>query len=488
MPDPKQELLRTLPAVTELLKSETVAGWLRQYPQPLVTECLRRALADLRRRIRDGEDNGTGVSPVSSCGRQGTLSETHRQDASATTASVLALAENFLLRATEPRVREAINATGIILHTGLGRAVLPAGVVDSMLGELKGYCTLAVDRESGERAERDELVEYILTELTGAEAATVVNNNAAATMLVLAALAATKEVIVSRGQLIEIGGSFRLPEVMAQSGARLVEVGATNRTHPRDYQRAITENTAAILRAHPSNYRVVGFTSEVALRELAEIAHGRNLILIDDLGAGALVDLKQFGLPHEPMVRESIEAGADVVLFSGDKLIGAGQCGVIVGKKALIEKLRKHPLMRAVRVDKTCLMILERTLQLFRDPARLRSEHPTYRMVSTPMEALKSRARKLARLIAAEAPRVETEIRESEAFLGSGSLPTEGIPSLVVTVSLPEMSASELARRLRLDAACIFGRIENDRVCLDVRTLNDEQMPLIAAALGRIAE
>jgi L-seryl-tRNA(Ser) seleniumtransferase len=243
-----------------------------------------------------------------------------------------------------------------------------------------------------------------LTELTGAEAATVVNNNAAATLLALAALAAPKEVIVSRGQLIEIGGSFRLPEVMAQSGARLVEVGATNRTHPKDYQKAVTENTAAILRVHPSNYRVVGFTSEVPLRELAELAHSRNLILMDDLGAGALVDLKPFGLPHEPTVRESIAAGADVVLFSGDKLIGAGQCGVIVGRKALIDKLRKHPLMRAVRVDKTCLMVLERTLQLFRDPARLRREHPTYRMMSTPLDVLKSRAAELARLWAAPCP------------------------------------------------------------------------------------
>ena len=462
MPDQKQELLRTLPAVTELLKSETVAGWLRSHPQPLVTECLRRALAGSRQNILDGTQN-------------------------AGTESVLAQAEKFLQRATEPHVREAVNATGIILHTGLGRAVLPGAVVDSMLGELKGYCTLAVDRETGERAERDELVEYILTELTGAEAATVVNNNAAATMLVLAALAAQKEVIVSRGQLIEIGGSFRLPEVMAQSRARLVEVGATNRTHPKDYQKAVTDNTAAILRAHPSNYRVVGFTSEVALRELAELAHSRNLILIDDLGAGALLDLKQFGLPHEPTVRESIEAGADVVLFSGDKLIGAGQCGIIVGKKALIEKLRKHPLMRAVRVDKTCLMVLERTLQLFRDPARLPREHPTYRMISTPVDALRSRAKKLARLISAAAPQVQVEVAESQAFLGSGSLPTEAIPSFVVTVSLPDISASELARRLRLDDACIFGRIENDRVCLDVRTLTDEQVPLVVAAMGRIA-
>ncbi len=466
MPDRKQELLRTLPAVTGLLKSATVAGWLRQHPQPLVTECLRRAVAGSRRQILNAAAGRDGPQPI-------------------TAGAVLQQAETFLQHATEPHVREAINATGIILHTGLGRAVLPEGVVDSMMGELKGYCTLAMDRESGERAERDELVEYILTELTGAEAATVVNNNAAATLLVLAALAAPKEVIVSRGQLIEIGGSFRLPEVMAQSGARLVEVGATNRTHPGDYRKAVTDNTAAILRAHPSNYRVVGFTCEVALRELAELAHGRNLILIDDLGAGALVDLKSFGLPHEPTVRESIEAGADVVLFSGDKLIGAGQCGVIVGRKALIEKLRKHPLMRAVRVDKTCLMVLERTLHLFRDPARLRCEHPTYRMISAPVDSLKSRAKKLARLISTEALEAKIEIAESQAYLGSGSLPTEGIPSFVVMVLLPEMSAAELARRLRLDHACVFGRIENDRVCLDVRTLTDEQVPLVAAAVGR---
>ncbi|MGP8235696.1 MAG: L-seryl-tRNA(Sec) selenium transferase, partial [Limisphaerales bacterium] len=281
--------------------------------------------------------------------------------------------------------------------------------------------------------------------------------------------------------------SFRLPEDMAQGGARLVEVGATNRTHLKDYQKAITANTAAILRVHPSNYRVVGFTSEVALSDLAGLAHQSQLVLIDDLGAGALVDLKQFGLPHEPTVRESIEAGADAVLFSGDKLIGAGQCGIIVGRKALIEKLRRHPLMRAVRVDKTCLMVLERTLHLFRDPARLARDHPTYRMMSEPTETLKARAEELAWLISSAAPKVETAIRQSQAFLGSGSLPTQAIPSFEILVSVPGMGASELARRLRLDEACIFGRIEDDRARLDLRTVTDEQLPLIAAALGRIA-
>jgi L-seryl-tRNA(Ser) seleniumtransferase len=307
-------------------------------------------------------------------------------------------------------------------------------------------------------------------------------------MLVLAALAAQKEVIVSRGQLIEIGGSFRLPEVMAQSQARLVEVGATNRTHLKDYQSAITPNTAAIMRVHPSNYRIVGFTSETPLTELTELAHRHGLILIDDLGAGALLDLEQFGLPHEPTVRESIQAGADAVLFSGDKLIGASQAGIIVGRKHLIDRLRKHPLMRAMRVDKTCLLVLERTLHLFRNPDLLRREHPTYRMICTPVEDLRRRAKALTDGLAQAAPGVTANIDTSVSYLGSGSLPTEALPSVRVSVSAPGLSASELARRLRLDEACIFSRIEDDLVRLDMRTITDEQVPAIAAAFGRITE
>ena len=464
----KQELLKRIPPITELLKAPKVAEWLKAHPALLVTDCLRGAAARVRKQALEDTAGQCGPEQVGS-------------------AAVLGLAEELLAQATSPHLREAINATGIILHTGLGRAVFPASVVDSMQGELKGYTTLAVDRQSGERTERDELLEYILTELTGAEAATVVNNNAAATMLVLAALAAQKEVIVSRGQLIEIGGSFRLPEVMAQSQARLVEVGATNRTHLKDYQKAISPNTAAIMRVHPSNYRVVGFTSEVGLRELAELAHRNGLVLIDDLGAGALVELEQFGLPHEPTVRESIAAGADIVLFSGDKLIGASQAGILVGRKPLIERLRKHPLMRALRVDKTCVMVLERTLHLFRDPELLRREHPTYRMICTPVEALRSRAQSLADGLAKAVPRLKATIDASVSYLGSGSLPTEALPSVMVSVSAPGLNASELARRLRLDEACIFSRIEDDLVRLDMRTLTDEKVPAVVAAFERVA-
>jgi L-seryl-tRNA(Ser) seleniumtransferase len=467
MPDQKQDLLRQIPAITELLKHEVVAAWLKEHPLPLLTDCLRQATAQLRQQVLE---DGAGR-----CGPRHVTAE-----------FIVERTKALLDQLTRPHLREAINATGIILHTGLGRAVFPGGVVDSMIGELKGCVNLAVDRETGDRIERDELVEYLLTELAGAEAATVVNNNAAATMLVLAALAAQREVIVSRGQLIEIGGSFRLPEVMAQSQARLVEVGATNRTHLKDYRNAINEHTAAIMRVHPSNYRVVGFTSEVPLAELAELAHSRGLILIDDLGAGALLDLAQFGLPHEPTARESIEAGADLALFSSDKLIGASQGGVIVGRKALIERIRKHPLARAMRVDKTCLLVLERTLQMFRHPDRLRREHPTYRMLSTPVEALQERAKALVAALASAAPNVLAQIAPSVAYLGSGSLPTEAIPSVIVTVSVPGIKPAELARRLRLDQASVFGRIEDQFVRLDMRTITDEQLPAIAAALGRI--
>jgi L-seryl-tRNA(Ser) seleniumtransferase len=275
---------------------------------------------------------------------------------------------------------------------------------------------------------------------------------------------------------------------MSQSQARLVEVGATNRTHLKDYDKAVTAETAAIMRVHPSNYRVVGFTSEPGLKEMAELAHRRNVLLIDDLGAGALLDLEQFGLPHEPTVRESIEAGADVVLFSGDKLIGASQAGIIVGRKELIAKLRKHPLMRAVRTDKTCLMVLERTLHLFRDPDRLRREHPTYQMLCTPVDALRQRAETLKAAILKAAPKARAVVEESVSYLGSGSLPTQAIPSVMVSVALPGLSASELARRLRLDEACVFGRIEADLVRLDLRTVTEEQVAAVAAAVGRIGQ
>jgi len=462
----KQELLRKLPSVSSLLGTQTAAGWLEEHPGPLVTLCIRQAVEDVRTQIL--ADTG------GRCGAVHTSAD-----------YLLDQAHQRLIEQTTPHIRRAINATGIILHTALGRAVWPASVVDSMADDLKGYVTLATDRQTGKRSERHHRVEYILRELTGAESATVVNNNAAATLIVLAALAGGKEVIVSRGQLIEIGGAFRLPDVMAQSGATMVEVGTTNRTHLRDYERAITERTGAIFRAHPSNYRVVGFTKEAPLVELVELAHSHGLPMIDDLGAGALIGLERFGLPHEPLMGESIAAGADVVLASADKLIGAGQGGVIVGRAECVERIRTHALARALRTDKTCLMALERTLHLFRDPDLLAREHATYRMLAAEPATLRARARKLAKKIAAAAPRAEVEVTEGVGFLGSGSLPMEELPTFLVAVAAGDVKAGELARRLRMDEACVFTRIESDRVLLDVRTMADGELPRAAAAIGR---
>jgi L-seryl-tRNA(Ser) seleniumtransferase len=453
--------------MTELLAQPQVEQWLDQYPRPLVSLCLRKALESIRQQIL--ADGG---------GRCGAV---HTQ-----AAYVLDHAKAILERQTEFQLRRAINATGIILHTGLGRAVLSPCVVESMLADMGGYLTLAVDRDSGLRSDRDRRVEHLLQELTGAEAGTVVNNNAAATVLVLSALAAERETIVSRGELIEIGGAFRLPDVMAQSRTKMVEVGTTNRTHLSDYQQAISDATAVLLRVHPSNYRIVGFTSRPELGELAELAHAKGLILVDDLGAGALADLEAFGLPHEPTVPDSVQAGADIVLFSADKLIGASQGGIIVGKKALIDRIRRCPLARAFRVDKICLMAIERTLQLFRDPARLPERHPLYRMLTTPGETLRARAESLAQEIRRAMPDAQVALAPAQSFLGSGSLPMHELPSWAVEVASPSMKAGELARHLRLDREAIFGRVENDKVILDVRTLTDDQLPLVAQAFARI--
>ena len=467
------ELLKRIPSINELLAVGSVEAWLQEHPRKLVTDCLRQAVEELRRGILADEGGQCGAMHVS-------------------TEYILQQAGDLLAEKTRFHLRSAINATGVLMHTGLGRSVLPECVVDSMLADLKGYVTLAVDRETGERSERDQRVEYILTELTGAEAAALACNNAAATLMVLSALAADKETIVSRGQLIEIGGSFRLPDVMSQSRTKMVEVGTTNRTHLRDYERAITDATAVLLRVHPSNFRVMGFTAEVELADMVELAKARGLACVDDLGAGALVGLERFGLPHEPTVQESIAAGADVVLFSGDKLIGGPQAGIIVGKKKYIEKIAKHPLARACRPDKTCVMALERTLHLFRDEAILRAKHPLYRMLATPLEALEARARKLAEAIHPQAGKsplegatLNVEVAPGHGYLGSGSLPMEHLASWTVQLSSNKLKAGELARRLRMDEACVFARVESDRVILDVRTVTDEQIPPIAGAAGR---
>jgi L-seryl-tRNA(Ser) seleniumtransferase len=387
----------------------------------------------------------------------------------------------------ELNIRRAINATGIVMHTALGRSVYAPSVVDSMADDLRGYVTLAVDCETGKRSERSLRVEKLLCEITGADAALVVNNNAGATMLALMALAGGGEGIVSRGQLIEIGGSFRLPEVMELSGVSLREVGATNRTHLRDYANAITENTTAIVRAHPSNFRVVGFHKEVPLEELVTLAHENDLLVLDDLGAGALVDLADYALPHEPTVQHSLGTGADVVMVSTDKLIGAGQGGLLLGSKEAIARCRKHPLYRVLRVDKTCLMVLERTLALFRNPATLAQTHPLYRMISLTPAAMREQAEEFITLATPLLTGWQLEIVESENFLGSGTMPMENMTGIAVAAAPPEgVSADTFARRLRLDEYRVFTRIHGGSVYFEMRCILSGELARLTEAIGRV--
>ena len=374
-------------------------------------------------------------------------------------------------------LRRAVNATGIVLHTNLGRAVLPQGAMDAV-AQLDGCSTLQIDLDTGERGRRDAVVESLLAEITGCEAATVVNNNAAATLLVLAALCKGKDVIVSRGQLIEIGGSFRLPDVIAESGARMIEVGTTNKTHLRDYANALTEDTAALLRVNPSNYRIVGFSQSVSTKDLCSLKRDRELLVIDDLGCGALLDLSEQGLPHEPTVQDSLAAGADVALFSGDKLIGGPQCGIIVGEREFIDKIRKHPLARALRVGKFTIAALEATLKLFLDPDTVWEKNPTLRMLSLTREELRPVAQALAMRLSSLCP---CEVIETDSASGGGAMPDAKLPTCAVALRHPTKSATELARGLRL--AAVVPRIHEDRVLLDARTLLPGDDARIEAAL-----
>jgi L-seryl-tRNA(Ser) seleniumtransferase len=380
-----------------------------------------------------------------------------------------------------PKLCRAINATGVILHTGLGRAVLAQAALDAIASEQKGYSLLEVDRASGERSIREAHVLELIREITGAEAATVVNNNAGATLITLAALAAGREVITSRGQLVEIGGSFRIPDVMKQSGCRLVEVGTTNKTYLSDFDAAAGEQTALLMRVHPSNFRVLGFTAFPELAELVALAKKRNLLVMDDLGSGAFVDLKPYGVEDEPTVQESVKAGADVITFSGDKLLGGPQAGIIVGRKEVVGRIRKHPLFRALRVDKLTLTALEATLKLYLDRGRLFRELPTLRMISLSLDECARRAKALAERLRG----ADVEVLDDASEFGGGSVPTQQIPTKVVAIRPGKIALQKLADRLRAGEPCVFARVQRDRLLLDVRTLQEGEDAELAAAVLR---
>ena len=457
-----QTLLRKLPSIDELLQYIVSPD----VPRAVAVNAVRDAVDDLRTRLL----NGTAADMNDHAIRE----------------TIVAAAKLHIEMTVRPHYRKVINAAGIILHTALGRAVLPRRAMEQIQSELSGYSLLQVDLETGERSKRDSRIESLFKQLTGAESAAVVNNNAAATAIVLNTLARGKEVIVSRGQLVEIGGSFRLPDVMTASGVTLVEVGTTNKTHPRDYENAITENTAAILRVHPSNYKITGFTSEVSLDELVAIAHKHKLPLIDDVGAGAMIDFSKFGFDYEPTLADSIRAGADVVTCSGDKLIGAAQAGLILGKSEVIGAIRKNPFARIVRVDKLTLAVLEATLVLFLDESLALKEVPTLAMLQRPLAELAMLAQNIANELRKKNVAADIEVIDGFSQMGSGSLPTQNLPTKLVAISPKRMTVDDLAKKLRMYEPPVVARIHDGLLLLDPRTLLDDDDKCLIRAVTDI--
>jgi L-seryl-tRNA(Ser) seleniumtransferase len=454
--------LRRLPAVSQLLEHPRVRSLLDSKPRAEVVSAVRTALDAARAAVLGGGDV---------------------PDAD----SVLDDSEVELDRMGRAGMRRVVNATGIVLHTGLGRAVLPQAAIDALVAEASAYCLLALDDDTNKRGRRERFCEAILKEVTGCEGATVVNNNAAAVLLILNTLAEGKEVLVSRGQLVEIGGSYRMPDVMAAAGCKMVEVGCTNRTHLRDYANAITEETAAIIRVHPSNYRIQGFTSEVPLEDLVKLGREHGIPVIDDLGAGALVDIG--GPLDEPLVSESLRVGADLVSCSADKLIGGPQGGIILGSWELVRKVELNQMSRALRVGKLDLIALEATLRLFRDKEALLRDHPTSRMLTEDVATITRRARRLATALRKAVPDATFHVADGESYAGSGALPIKSIPSKVVTFAPPEgVGASEAARRLRVGDPSLFVRVSDDRLHLDPRTIQGDENQLVTAAIATLFE
>jgi L-seryl-tRNA(Ser) seleniumtransferase len=392
--------------------------------------------------------------------------------------------------AGQSSLRRVLNATGVVIHTNLGRSPLAEAALAQIREIGAHYSNLEYDLAQGVRGSRHDHLEGLLRELTGAEAALVLNNNAAAVLLALRALALGREVIISRGQLVEIGGSFRLPEIMAESGALLREVGATNKTHLKDYERAITLETAMLLKVHPSNFRIVGFTSEVSLPELAALGRKYNLLVVEDLGSGCLVDLSRYGLEREPTVQETLKAGADLVLISGDKLLGGPQAGLALGSREVVARLRAHPLTRALRPDKLTLAALEATLRLYLEEAQAMATVPTLRMLSRPAAELDRQAKSLARsLRRALGSRVQVRVVDSVGRVGGGALPQSSLPGRALALAVPDLPPTQLEARLRQARPPIIARIEHDTLLLDMRTLLPDDLPVLKAALeGALSE
>lgn len=457
----QQDMLRAIPKVDELLGMEPLQALAGQTPAPALREAVREELETLRRRILAGD---TG----------------HIPNREALCAAVCRRAREASL----PSLRGVVNGTGVTLHTNLGRACLSHRAVEAVVAVAGGYSTLEYDVDAGRRGSRHSHVEALLCAVTGAEGAMVVNNNAAAVLLILSALGKGGEVITSRGELVEIGGSFRVPDIMVQCGCALREVGTTNKTHLSDYERAITPETRALLKVHTSNYKIMGFTESVPLAELVALGRERGLPVIEDLGSGSLVDLEQFGIHGEPTVQQSVQAGVDIISFSGDKLLGGPQAGIIIGRKDYIETLKKHPLARALRVDKMTLAALRETLYAYTDPAMAVREIPTLAMLAVPEHVLREKAELLCRALADRGVTARTVPAQDQ--VGGGSVPTQLLPAWAVAIDPGRLTVDGLEAALRRRERPIIGRITHEQYLLDTRTLWESDFDYIAEAAAEV--
>lgn len=459
-----KKILAKLPSVDLILNQDKMIKLCDQFSRELVKGRCQSAIADMRAAILKGEKS-------ESVTRENLMNE---------------LVENIvdgLNKDLSPSLKPVINATGVILHTGLGRAPLSEEARKQVDAVIEGYSNLELDMETGKRGDRTAHVERLLCELTGAESALVVNNNAAAVFIALNTLAFKKEAVISRGQLVEIGGSFRIPEVMEKSGCLMKEVGTTNKTKLSDYENAIGRKTGAVVVAHTSNYRVLGFTAEVELGELVQLCASKKVPLIHDLGAGVLVDLRQFGLPYEPLVQDSVKSGADVITFSGDKVLGGPQAGLIVGKKRYLDRIKKNPIMRAVRCDKMVYAALEATLRLYYSENSLSRNNMTLAMFAASEEEVAKKCQYVLGKIKSNSLAVREEKSESQA--GSGALPLEKIPSRALVLSSATVDAEKIAGYFRRNQPPIMGYIQNEEFYLDMRTVLDHQLDEIVTAINR---
>lgn len=458
----KNLLYRSIPKVDVLLENPAIQKMIDCYSRETVMEAIHMEMDKLRKFIANTSDE-----------------ESVKQQIDLLVPHIACAVSDM----HTPNMRMVVNGTGTVLHTNLGRAPVSREHMERVTALVSGYSNLEYNLEEGKRGERYSHFEKLLCKLTGAEAAMAVNNNASSVLLILSSLAKGGEVVVSRGELIEIGGKFRIPDVMEQSGAKLVEVGTTNKTHYDDYESAITEDTKALLKVHTSNYRIVGFTDSVAIDELIPLAKEHDLPVVEDLGSGVLIDLAKYGLTHEPTVQESIAKGADVVCFSGDKLLGGPQAGIIIGRKKYIDRMKRNQLTRALRIDKFTAAMLELVLQEYLSEEKAVKNIPVLRMITEPLEEVKKRARLLARRMRAYKLPAKIEVKPCESQIGGGSLPLERIPSMAVVLRPEKISVTELEERMRRLPVPIIPRTANDTIILDARTLKQSDIKLAADQL-----